>query len=575
MPIFKTGLRSRIKRLIRPTRNPDHGTGTPTPSNLFPNWPTLLENDWESWQVAVEKSKTGPSVLVATSAGGFWPGTIVESTLAVALTLRGANVHILLCDQVLPACIQANVADLPPEELVSGRLRPRVCSWCFEPAAEMYRSLGLVLHRYSDWLSAKERVDAKELSLHLGANEIEGYVQDGLPIGEHALAGALRYFARGNLEQEPLGEPVLRQYLEASLLSTYVARNLIDAHEYRCVVFNHGIYVPFGLIGAVARQRNLHVVNWNPAYRKQCFIFTHDDTYHHALLSEPVSNWEELEWGSELEVELLDYLKSRVTGKQDWVGFFEKPEVELASIAHELGIDFSRPCIGMLTNVMWDAQLHYRSNAFKDMLDWTLHTIQYFAARPELQLVIRVHPGEIRGTIPSRQPLLAEIQKAFPILPSNVFVIPPESQISTYAVMGQCNAVIIFATKTGVELASVGLPVIVAGEAWVRNKGITMDTTSPEDYDRTLDRLPLPERLTPAQTLRARMYAYHFFFRRMIPLEMFEPTYGSPPYRLQITGIKDLMPGKSRGLDVVCNGILNKTEFIYPSEKYSLSRLPV
>ena len=31
---------------------------------------------------------------------------------------------------------------------------------------------------------------------------------------------------------------------------------------------------------------------------------------------------------------------------------------------------FRKPVIGLLTNVFWDAQLHYRANAFKDMLDW-------------------------------------------------------------------------------------------------------------------------------------------------------------------------------------------------------------
>jgi hypothetical protein len=56
--------------------------------------------------------------------------------------------------------------------------------------------------------------------------------------------------------------------------------------------------------------------------------------------------------------------------------------------------------------------------------------------------------------IPSRQKLVDEIAKVFPALPRNVFIIPPESKISTYAVMEQCGSVIIFNTKTGIELSS-------------------------------------------------------------------------------------------------------------------------
>jgi hypothetical protein len=58
--------------------------------------------------------------------------------------------------------------------------------------------------------------------------------------------------------------------------------------------------------------------------------------------------------------------------------------------------------------------------------------------------------------------------------------------------MLECNAVIIYGTKTGVELTSMGRPVIVAGEAWIRNKGLTLDATSRDNYFHILDGLPLP-----------------------------------------------------------------------------------
>jgi hypothetical protein len=78
------------------------------------------------------------------------------------------------------------------------------------------------------------------------------------------------------------------------------------------------------------------------------------------LLEEPTATWEQMEWNSEMESEILSYLKSRWQGTRDWIWFHEKPEEEIAVIAAQLGVDFSKPCIGLLTNVMWDAQLHYR-----------------------------------------------------------------------------------------------------------------------------------------------------------------------------------------------------------------------
>jgi hypothetical protein len=174
-----------------------------------------------------------------------------------------------------------------------------------------------------------------------------------------------------------------------------------------------------------------------------------------------------------------------------------------------------------------------------------------------------VHPAEISGFPPSRQPILNELRKRIPTLPPNIIIVPPESGLSSYALMSLCNAAIIYGTKMGVELTSVGLPVIVAGEAWIRNKGLTHDATSPEEYFRILDRLPFPERLAPEQLSKARRYAYHFFFNRMIPLPFIEPKAGYPIYRLKLDTLTQLMPGETPGLDTICDGILGKGAFVH------------
>ncbi|HEY0351538.1 MAG TPA: hypothetical protein VGC48_05420, partial [Gemmatimonadales bacterium] len=290
------------------------------------------------------------------------------------------------------------------------------------------------------------------------------------------------------------------------------------------------------------------------------------DTYHHTLMTEPPETWEKMTWTPELEAGLLEYLESRWYGSQDWIWFHDRPVADLERIGQEVRADFSKPCVGLLTNVMWDAQLHYPANAFPDMLEWVVRTIEWFAGRPDLQLIIRVHPAELRGTLVSRQPLVAEIQRRFPALPSNVFVIGPESQVSTYAVMSRCNAVLIYGTKTGVELASIGIPVIVAGEAWIRNKGLTLDAESAADYFELLERLPLPVAMSEEQVQRARRYAFHFFFRRMIPLEFMLPSKEDVPYRVSLRSFRELAPGRSRGLDVICDGILQNLPFTFPAE---------
>lgn len=534
-----------------------------------PNWGRLVARDRRQWAEARASSRRAPKVLIATSVGSFLAGSAIESTLAAALTLRGADAHVLLCDAALPACQAASVTAYPDTRMFAAHGPQAVdCVGCFLSGATVYGPLGVRVHRMGRYLTEEERSQSRGLAASIPLTEIKSFSEDGLPLGEQAYAGALRFYARGNLEGEPHGEAVLRRYFEAALLTARVMRRLLGRVPFECVVLHHGIYVPQGIVSEVSQRSGVRVVTWHPAYRKRCFIFSHGDTYHHTMMNEPTATWEQMPWSEALEQTIIGYLNSRRQGTRDWISFLKNAEEDVEQIRRELGIDFSRPTIGMLTNVMWDAQLHYPVSAFPNMLDWALKTIAYFARRPELQLMIRVHPAEVTGVIVSRQPLIAEIRKACPRLPENVFIIPPERKISTYVVADNCNAVIIYGTKMGVELASLGIPVIVAGEAWARNKGFTLDARSEDEYYRLLDQLPLSGRMDEATVQRARKYAYHFFYRRMIPLEFVIPT-GSihPPYTLAIPSLDRLRPGASRGLDVICNGILEGREFVYGTEE--------
>jgi hypothetical protein len=515
------------------------------------------------WQAARGAAKGGPRVLMATTIGSYAHGITLESAVAVALTFRGAEVHALLCDGSMTACAECEASfHSNLAAFIERGPRQDLCRDCTWPAVRVYEQLGLKVHRYSDWLTSSDRDAARRIAAEQPFDEIRGFSLDGLAVGEHAHAGALRFFASGSLEGEPSAEGVLRRYLEAALLTAFASRRLLRELGFTAAVLTHGIYVPWGIIAEVARAQGVQVSTWNVAYRKRRFIFSHDDTYHHTLMSEPVEHWEGRALSPSQDRELTKYLASRREGLFDWIVFHRPRRQDPQEIARQIGLDPARPAIGLLTNVTWDAQLHYPANAFPNIVEWLVQTCQYFATRPDLQLIVRVHPAEISGFPPSRQPILGELRKRIPTLAPNIIIVPPESDLGTYALMSLCNAAIIYGTKMGVELTSIGLPVIVAGEAWIRNKGLTRDASTPNEYRRILEDLPFRERLSESQLARARRYAYHFFFNRMIPLSFIDPKAGYPIYRLKLVGLHQLLPGASAGLDAICAGILDRRPFL-------------
>jgi len=530
------------------------------------DWPALIGADLPRWEAARAAAVGGPRVLIATNLGGHFTLNAIDRLLAIALTLRGAEVRIALCDRWLAACQMAE-ANLYRDRGRFAAHGPRLdqCDYCYAPSHDAFAALGLPVIGLGALLSPAARAALAQGDTMPPLTDLSAWQEHDLPLGEHALAGTLRFFARGDLGEEPSAEAVARRYFIAARQTAAAYRRLLDEFPADVVVAHHGIYVPQGVAVAVARQSGRRVVVWNPAYRRHCLMFSHTDTYHHTMMTEPTTSWRHSEFGTEAAMMIEEYLRSRWEGDRDWIRFHRDPDYGLSASTALRGLDFSKPTVLALTNVFWDAQLHYPTNAFRSQLEWLRLTIEWFIPRTSLQLIIRVHPAEITGTPASRQFAATEIAKLFPQLPDHIRIVPPDSALSTYAIAERCDSAIIYATKTGVELSAMGIPVIVAGEAWVRNKGFTHDVQSVEHYVELLGRLPFGARLAPEMIALARRYAFHFFFRRMIPLDFVAPMSGPRRFATRIAGLALLQPGAHTGLDTICNGILLGSPFHMPT----------
>lgn len=566
-------------------------------------WETKLTQHKQKWQdLLVNKIKGSEKILFCTSIGSHGPVVIHDSLLAAALTARRHQVEILLCDGVLSACEACTYYQSKPEDFIEKGPQGNYCQSCFHQGLEVFQGLELPIYRYGQYLDENDYQNAKSIVKNLEDNELRDYSLNHIKLGEEAYAGTLRFFATGDLISEVYGIKILRRYLEGAILTLKVIDKLFNEVKPTVAVFHHGIYVPQGIIVQVARQHNIRVINWAVGYRKQTFVYSHQDTYHRTMIDEPLELWKDKPLNSQQKKLLTEYLESRKNSSQDWIKFNQNPEENTTLIREKLQLN-SKPIILLLTNVTWDAQLYYKNNAFPSLLDWLIYTIKYFEKREDLQLVIRVHPAEIRGTMPTRQPVVPEINKRIPKLPAQVKIVDADSDLSTYTLAEMSNCAIIYGTKTGVELTSRGIPTMVVGEAWIRNKGLTIDVSSDEEYLQQLDKLPLEKRMPQEQVESALQYAYHYYFRRLIPIKYL--TYKQPeslkntqsynpsifdrvlsklkikskissietkkeqkaqinaPYTITLNDLEELKNGYDQGLDKICEAITTGSDFVF------------
>jgi capsule polysaccharide export protein KpsC/LpsZ len=151
------------------------------------------------------------------------------------------------------------------------------------------------------------------------------------------------------------------------------------------------------------------------------------------------------------------------------------------------------------------------------MADWITRSVQYLAARKDIQLVIRVHPGEILTHGPS---MVDVVRKSLPEIPENIHLVLPTDKTNTYDLIEMADLGLVYTTTTGMEMAMSGVPVIVAGFTHYRSRGFTHDPNNYEEYFNKLDELlkdPAKTRLSVEQTEQAWHYAYCFFFEYAIP----------------------------------------------------------
>jgi len=178
-----------------------------------------------------------------------------------------------------------------------------------------------------------------------------------------------------------------------------------------------------------------------------------------------------------------------------------------------LGLD-ARPVALLAANVIGDSLTLGRQVFSQSMTEWLLRTIRHFAALPQIQLVVRVHPGERYTKGPSVAEVVAQALPGRP-LPQNIHLVPADAPLNTYDLVEIADLGLVYTTTVGMEMAMSGVPVIVAGQTHYRAKGFTLDPASWQEYEALLQAFALDphgQHLERQQMDEAWKYAYNFFF---------------------------------------------------------------
>ncbi len=290
--------------------------------------------------------------------------------------------------------------------------------------------------------------------------------------------------------------------------------NWIQAEHPDVIILPNGLILEFGAVYHAARYLNVPVVSYEFGEQRDRIWLSRNVP---VMLQETDALWQMKKsepFGDQQRKKVQDLFATRQAAglfKNFYRRWQDLPAEGAEAVRAKLGLD-QRPVVLLAANVIGDSLTLGRAAFTGDMSTWLRRTLHYFVSRIDVQLVIRVHPGERNLDGPSVADLIkTELYE----IPSHVHVVRAEDPVNTYDLVDLAALGLVYTTTVGLEMAMSGLPVIVSGKTHYRGKGFTFDPGSWEDYfaalDKTLQNLPKAH-LSPDLVDTAWHYAYHFFF---------------------------------------------------------------
>lgn len=496
----------------------------------------------------------GPTVLVL-SFRGWSTHVVIENLVASALRARGAAPVVLTCGGRLPLCDVVPAPFAPPTPCLS-------CAGYVQDALEAtglrHVDLGDLVDVRRAGRAATTRV--QELTT---IDECRSFTAAGLHVGELVRTSVAWALSAGTIDSgDRLALPTYRRFLASAVVLAEAFERALDTVRPERVFLLNGAFFAERVLVELCTRRDVPVVRYERGFLPSTVVVSRwspeadeldpGEAAWEEAARQPLTDQEEQRIGR--------YLQGRVHGSKIINAFWQGAAPDPASVREELGLGAGQPLVSAFCNILWDSAILGKDRAFPSMTEWVRQAIGWAGANPGVHVVVRVHPAEVKlRNHPTREPVMAHVQRMFPQLPANVTVVGPRDPLNSYAIAAASDIGLVYSSTIGLEMACAGTPVVVGARVHYAGRGFTRDPEDSHQYWATVDGLLRdPPDSTDQQRRRelARRYAHLFFFRFHQTIETIEEP-GQSRVRLRPTAAAAVGGGVDPGLDRLVDAVLH------------------
>ena len=387
---------------------------------------------------------------------------------------------------------------------------------------------------YSEWHKEMDKLTQKQRGLHTrdALSSLSSLVHhvsfldlkpaSALPavlqadVDEVSLWDAQYTLMREEVDMDaPKDRAVYDLRVRRNTFAALAALEWMQTHKPDVVLIPNGLILEMGIVFRVARYLGIRVMTYEFNDQREQIWLAQDSS----IMRQETDYLVEARCGLPMTDEMYQRLAdlenarrgARVWGKSKRLWQYVSSQGAEAT-RQMLGLD-ERPVVMLAANVLGDSLTLGRNVFAESMSEWMTRTVRFFAGREDVQLVIRVHPGET--LVPKARSMGQVARDALPELPAHIHIIEATDKINTYDLIEVADLGLVYTTTVGVETAMNGRPVIACGNTHYRKRGFTIDPDSWDEYFAAVEAVLgdfAGHRLTEEQVAMAWNYGYRFFF---------------------------------------------------------------
>lgn len=502
------------------------------------------------------------NILICTMSGDNYIIRMFDFLFYVYLKYKNKNTHVLKCSKALSLCNVSNYTwfskKLDKEVLKLGQ--SNICNFCNKGFETDFGKNNKDIISLRDYLDSKDIITSNNYVKNLNIKNYKRLNKKFNFLNDQIFSGFIRFKGTSHKNRNKSDDTIIfREYLRSSILFYLAFQRILKKKKINKIITHHGIYVPHGIIPIISKKKNIPCYVWQPGYRQNSIIVTKSKNVHEYFPEN--QTWNKYKLNKRQKIKIQNYLKQRFAGNEGWINFQSGKFFD-----DDLNSLLKKNINGnylLALNVDWDAKIHFKKSIFKDMFELIDFTIEFFIQNPKKKLIIRTHPGEFLGNVPTSYSIENYITNKFGSLPENIKLVNSFSKLNTYKIAKHCDLAIVYSSKMSIEFASLGLPVVCCGEAWIKNKKITFDPKNKKDYIKYLNMdLKRAKIIQKRKKNKALQFAYFYFFKKMIKINLIKKfKYKYPRYFSNIYNFKDKLK-QDQNFNLIIDQFLKNEDII-------------